>query len=362
MVLTLADIYTSPEIDVLNGNEVVYTTPTGMNSILSVSTNTVNNTFTIQDTGATTITLSTAAQGLGWVVSGNTATGPTEASLLLGLNDGSDSITALNAGSANVSIVGSGSLTVSGAAATTGSMGISQFSTVSADAAISAAAGLTISATSLDGSGSLSSSGGNVVAVSPDLTVGSGLTFSAVGGVTFNAEGAAMTVGTETVTAGALVIDNASTLSLNGVVTDNASSITISNVTDIAAGSSENLVTPTLNLSSANSIGTAANNLVSAAANVTASTGNGGVYITQDGSASYAVTTSMGGNVSITDPNAADTTTIAGSIVTGLGGNILLSAAGAITDSSNLNAGFGTITINANTAGIGNAGFSERPA
>ena len=49
---------------------------------------------------------------------------------------------------------------------------------------------------SLDGSGSLSSSGGNVVAVNPDLTVGSGLIFSAVGGtVTFNAKGAAMTVG-----------------------------------------------------------------------------------------------------------------------------------------------------------------------
>ena len=212
----------------------------------------------------------------------------------------------------------------------------------------------------LNGSGSFTSSGS--VAVSSDLTMGSGLTFGAPSGtVTFSAGGNAMTLGTETITAGALVIQNASTVTLNGVITDSTGTITVSNVTDVVAGSGENLVTPTLNLASSNSLGTAANNL-----RVLGNNGRGQhgqwrpvPYAGMGPPISPPSATGAGRGQHHHDPNAADTVTIAGPLLD-RGGNIVVSAAGTITDNANINASTGTITINANTSG-GNssAGFSQ---
>ncbi len=361
VILTLTQIVTGPEVYVLNGNEVVYTTPSGMNSVLTVSTSPTA--FTIEDTGTSAITLGPGTAG--WSGGGtDTVSGPIGgiASLWVGLNDGNDSITSFNAGPTNATIIGTGTLTINGTTTTTGTLAIEDFAAISNDAAVSATAGITISSPgslTLNGADSFASISGNIV-VNSDLSIGSGLIFSAVAGtVTFNANGDAMTLGSETVTHGALVIENASTLTLNGLLTDGNSSITVTNVTDIVGGGAENIVAPTLSLTASDSIGSAADYLVSTAANIVASAGPGGVYITQDGSANYTVNTSLGGPVSVTDPNAADTLTITGSTATGLGGIIALAAAGNIVDNANINAGFGSVTIDADTAGSGGAGFSQ---
>jgi trimeric autotransporter adhesin len=362
VVLTLVQILTNPEIDVINGNQVQYITLPGMDSALTVSLSNDTTTYTVTDTGTPTIILTQAAVDAGWSVTNNVAHGPTLniTSMLLQLNDGDDSIVALDGGSASVTITGSGTLAVGGTTTTTGSLTISQFGTVTNNAAVSATAGITVSspdALTLNGSGSFTSTSGNV-AVNSDLSIGDGLTFGGSSTVTFDAGGGAMTLGSETITHGALVIQNASTLTLNGVLTDSLSSITVSSVTDVAAGGGENLFAPTLNLTSFHSLGTSANPLVSSAGAVTASTGSGGVYFTQNGSSNFSASATGAGNVSITDTNSADTVTIAGNIST-VAGNIVISAAGAVTDNFNINSGTGTITISANTAGTGTAGFSE---
>ena len=369
VVLTLSKVYTSAELDVINGNEVVYTTPSGLSSVLTVSTS--GGLFNVIDTGTASnggITLGSGALALGWSGNGTDMVSGTTigmSTFVANLNDASDSIAAFNDGSANTTITGTGSLTVSGAIATTGSLAIDDFSSVTNNAAVTSTSGLTIYSAgtlTLNGTGSFASSGGNEV-IESNLSIGGDgntLTFSApdAGTVTFNANGTAMTLGTETVAQGALVVTNAGALTLNGVLTDGSSSITVNNVTTIAVGPGENLVTPTLNLAASNSIGTSASNVVSSAATVLASSGPGGIDMTQDGSASYTVSTTLGGAINLTDPNASDTLTIAGATTT-FGGNISLSAAGAVTDSGNINSGFGTIAISANTAGSSGAGFTQ---
>ena len=364
VILTLVHAYSGAELDVINGNEVVYTTPAGVSSVLTVSTNGTNFTFT--DTGASAITLGPGAVALNWQGGGtHSVSGSTAglANVLVGLNDGSDSIIAFNAGSANATIVGAGTLAINGTTTTTGSLAIDDFDAITDNAAVSATTGIIVStpaALTLTGGGSFTSSAGNVSVNSNQFT-GSGTTFSSVssGAVMFNANGGAMTLGSEMVTHGGLLIENASTLTLNGVLTDSNSSITVTGVTDIVAGFGENLITPTLNLASANSIGAAASNLVSSAATISASSGAGGVFISQNGSANFTANTSLGGAISVTDPHTADTVTIAGATATAFGGNIAFSAAGNIVDNANINAGFGTVTINADTAHTGIVGFSQ---
>ena len=124
-------------------------------------------------------------------------------------------------------------------------------------------------------------------------------------------------------------------------------------------GATGKLLGNTLNLTTNNSIGTAVNPISTAGTTITATTGNGGVFLIEDDGANFTATASGAGNVSIT--NLMGTLNIAGATST-VSGNITLASGDAVTLGASLNAGSGTITIAANTDGVGNQGYDQKGA
>ncbi|HZZ80061.1 MAG TPA: autotransporter-associated beta strand repeat-containing protein, partial [Gemmataceae bacterium] len=351
-------------IDVTN-NHVIYSSATGINSSLTV-TNT-SNTYTFTD-AAGNIALTNNAIAAGWIITNGVASGPSSSitDVILNFSDGDDTLAGLDAGSANVSISGSGTLDVTGTAGTSGTFAISNFTGVTDDGSISGANGVSITssdALSLDGGGSVASSGGNVL-VNPgdDLTIGGALTMSSGasnGTVTFSSTLANdITVGSLTVSSGSLKINTAATLTLNGIISA-AGSATISGVATVASSGTQSLGASTLSINATNAIGTSSNNIGTQAATITASGGSGGVYLKQNGTSSVTVSAAAGANVSVLDQSGDLTIPTA---ISTTNGNITLASAGALNLNANLNAGSGTIALSANTAGTGTGSFNQAAA
>ena len=141
-----------------------------------------------------------------------------------------------------------------------------------------------------------------------------------------------LTINGAVTTSGNLSISGYNAVDFESSVTA-STSITISGVTNITDGAASTPTPGTLNggtisLTAAGAIGTPAKSVLTSGATITASAGAGGIYLAATGSANVTAGTTAAGNISITDPNAADTLTIAGASTTGAG-TISLSNAGA---------------------------------
>jgi hypothetical protein len=141
---------------------------TGVNDVLSVSL--ANAKYSIVD-AADSIALTQAAVAAGWTGSGtNSVTGPSAGITLLNLNlaDGADTIGPIAAGAANVSIVGTGTVDVSGLVKSAGTIAISGESYITEATAGGSLQGATISLVSSSGIGTPQS---NLIVSSANPTV-----------------------------------------------------------------------------------------------------------------------------------------------------------------------------------------------
>ena len=290
VLLTCTNNGASALLDVV-GSQAIYYAAGGSNNALTVATG--SGMFTIAD-GATPITLTPAAVTAGWTIISGTVSGSTLgiSNLLFNLGDGTDDIVALNAGSANITLTGSGTVGNSGTITTTGNL-IYEFQTTASLGTIN---------------------------------VGGDLTASGI-----------------------------SSLILSGTVTANGTSNLSS--TTISATASGKLVTDTAILTANSGLGTSIASLYTQATSITAVSNLGGVYITEDDGADFTVTAAS----DISLANLSGTLNLAGATTT-TDGNISLSSQDSITLDANLIAGSGTITIAANTDGIGTQGFDQKGA
>ena len=390
----------TPPVVTVSGNQVGYTSASGGTSDVTVSE--TSDTYTIADNGAT-INLTPAATAAGWSTNADgSVSGPTSymsgtntvtiTSLLLDLTNNTNAIAGINADSASVSIVGSGPLAVngdiSGGAASVAISGFSSVdfeSNVTASGAVSVSGASSITGDSAGATGALTGStvsftGTGALAVNDTLSVTGNLAISGYSSVDFEGNSTA----TDTVSAtGAFTISGASavsdgisgtpmTLSAANVAVTGSGSGTVdfegnltatgniavsayANITDGAAGDASTLTTgssATLSLTATTGIGTSANPVLTAAPTISASAGAGGVFVSQQtGSASVTASAAGAGNVSLADADSTATLTIGGAVSTA-SGNIAITAAGAIIDNANINAGSGTIAISADTAGV----------
>ncbi|MFO0796528.1 MAG: tandem-95 repeat protein [Gemmataceae bacterium] len=122
VVLTLTTILPPLYLDVTGGNTVSYGTSGSKNSTVSLAVS--GGRYVLSD-AAGAIGLGAAAVAAGWTVDGpTTVSGPVAGitAVLLGLSDGADAITALNGGTAAVTVSSAGTLTTSGTLTTTGNL------------------------------------------------------------------------------------------------------------------------------------------------------------------------------------------------------------------------------------------------
>ncbi len=356
VVLTITAI--SPLLVDVIGGQVSYNSAASINSNVTITN--ASNVYSIQDT-AGAIALTNNAIAAGWTINAGVASGSSVGvtGVTLNLSDGNDTISAIGAGSASLTINGTGTLTVSGAASSTASVAVSGFTSVTDNGSLSGTTGVSIGGANpltLIGTGSITAGSGNIsVNPSNTLSVGGSLNVSASGTTTFaSATSGAVTIGSVTISNGGLIFNNASTLTLNGTVNAASSTVTISGVTSVAAGASENLIAATLNVT-APTIGSSGSNLKTQAATIVASSGAGSMFITQSGDVILTATATGAGNINFT--NSSGNLTVAGA--TTATGNINLESAAGVSVNANVNAGSGTIAIIANSAGVGATGFTQ---
>jgi hypothetical protein len=181
--------------------------------------------------------------------------------------------------------------------------------------------------------------------------------------LSFGLAGGSDTLGTVLAGAANLTVTGAASLDVAGLVSTSGT-VTISGVnavTDVTGvGSLQSTASTRTNpttifLSAGNEIGTAGNNLIiSANANVSATAGSGGVFITSTNGMSVTASASGVGNVSVTNtsgPLAVSSGGIDSSAA--ITGNVSLSCAGSVTLNGNIgsNQFSGTISIAADTSG-----------
>ncbi len=315
VVLTLASVTngTSPTLDVTAGG-VTFSALGGANDGLTVS-NTAG-AYTVADS-AGAITLTSNAISAGWSVNGDgSVTGPTAGvtSFLLNLGDGTDQITSLDAGSANVTVDGTGSLAIAGATTTTGNFTILGFATLAVQNTLSA----TTITTNLPGT---------ITATAGSQLAGTTLNLGAEGGIGTPANNV-LTAGTTiaTATVGPVYLTEAA----GGTITSSTyglNDIVLTNLTGSLT--------------------------------VTATTTDGNIIVNNQGS-DLTLTAAAGGFGNVTASTAAGTLTIAGA-TTALFGNIALSSGGAVAVNANVGSSTdeGTIAISANTLGSGSGGYTQ---
>src|SRR5262249_28509487 len=111
VIAKVTDISKASALVDVQGGQVIYFSNIGINNNVGVTRS--GGAYTISE-GWGNISLSSAAKAAGWTGDGTTAvSGPTAGvtGLSLGLSDGSDVITGIDAGSASVSLSGVGTLT-----------------------------------------------------------------------------------------------------------------------------------------------------------------------------------------------------------------------------------------------------------
>jgi autotransporter-associated beta strand protein len=147
-------------------------------------------------------------------------------------------------------------------------------------------------------------------------------------------------------------------LDLESTLTASSGNIIITGVGGVTAGASSKLVgnSITVLVAGDGSIGTQGQPLFTNGTALNFGAGAGGIFVTQDVAASVSASAANGGNVVLA--NLVGALTIAGPITTTTG-NITISSPDAVFVQANVNAGSGTIAIEANTDGNGTDGFTQ---
>ena len=304
----LAGIDSNGLLDV-NNNVVSYFAGPGSNNNISVDMDLSGN-YIVSD-AANPVTLDPNAVAAGWTVSGGVATGPggSVSTLSFNLFDGTDKLSLMNAGFANVIVNGTGSLNINGAVTTFNAFNVNQFLTVSGTGAINA------------------------------------------GSVAFAGAGnSPLTVGALSVTGGNVTLNANSTITFNGLFSAAASNLSATSGSDIVVGTGGSLNAAALTLVATHGIGTSASPILTQANAIVANAGPGGVFITEADGADFTANATGAGNIVLV--NTAGAMNIAGP-TSAVNGNISLSSGDGININASINGGSGTVTIAANTDGVG---------
>lgn len=360
IVATVSAISPASALLDVQGTEVLYFTNVGFNN--GVTWSLASNVYTVSEV-AGNITLTAAAQLAGWTGDGTkTVTGPATGvtGINIGVNDGSDTISAIAAGSANVSLSGLGTGAITGPVVTTGSMSIDGFSTLTVDGAVALGTGLTVTgepSLTLAGVGSIATAAGSItVTRTGSITAGGVSLAAASGSITLNGSATTTTtLNTLTATTSNFRALGSGTLQINGTVTANA--IFTGTATDILTNSGK-IVAPTVSLNGSNGIGVSGNAIRTQATTITAIGGPAGVFVTEDAGATFTATATTTGNIELT--NLAGKLTIGGA-TNAADGNITLASADDIEVNANVGSTSfnGILTINANTDGAGSQGYLQ---
>jgi hypothetical protein len=364
VVATVSDINPASALLDVNGNAVVYFSNVGINNNVTLTQSAGN--YTLHE-GAGNITLSSAAIAAGWTGNNSsTVTGPSAgvATFSMGLSDGNDTIAGAAAGAASLSLNGSGNLTIAGAVTTSGTFGFDEFSSVTDNAPITAGTGIAITGQtplSFSGTGQLTATAGDInLTRFADTTIGGvGLTATA-GNVNLSAGSGTLTLDALTASGNSLNITGTGTAGVAGTVTATGPMSFGGGLSAITATGTSLLVTPSISLSAA-TIGANGSPVLTQTASVSATGGDGGVYVTEADGATFTASATGPGNVSLTSNSGTLTvngpvTAVTGSITLSSGDDVSVNAAVGGPGTS------GTININANTDGAGANGYTQTTA
>ena len=363
IVATVSNINPASALVDVSGNTVVYYSNVNINNGVTL-TRSGGNFFLTEAAG--NITLSSAAMAAGWTGNNShTVSGPTAgvSGLMMGLSDGTDTISGIDAGSASVSLNGAGSLTIAGPITTTSTFGFDEFNSVAINASVSAGTGIVITGETpltLTGTGTLSTAAGDLdLTRFSDSNVG-GVTLSAPAGtVDLSAGGGTLTLNSFTDSSPTLALTGSGTVNVAGTVTASGS-VTASGIADLTAAAGSLIIAPSVNFSANDGVGTATNPVFTQAANITAAGGPNGVNVTEADGANVAATATGAGNITLT--SLSGTLTVVGSVTTAAGTITLSSGDDVVVNAPVGGAGTsGTITIAANTDGAGSQGYTQGP-
>ncbi len=361
VVLTVSSIDTASGLLDVAGGQVQYFSNTGINNAVTVTRSGGNYTITEGSGGA--ISLTAGAVAAGWTGGGTNAVTGTAAGvtdLVLGLNDGADTVNGVDAGAANLLLTGNGGVTVAGAVTTAGSFALDEFTTLAVTGSVSAGTGVAVTGLTpltVTGTGSVATTAGSVAFARGSLTLG-GVSLSAPGGVTLAGQSdGTVTLNTFAVTAPTLAVTGSGTVQLAGTVTATAA-VTVSggeNITSTAAGL---IAAPTVNLTASARVGASGAAIKTQATTISARGGDGGAFVTEADGASFSGRATGAGDVAFTSTTG---TLTVGGAVSAATGNISLSSADDVAVQAVVGgSGFtGTLSIAANTDGAGAQGYSQ---
>ena len=361
IVATVSNISTASALLDVQGNQAIYFSNVGIANSVAV-TQAGSNFQIVESAPGAAISLSQAAKDAGWTGDGtNTVSGPKAsiAGLNFGLSDGADTITGINAGTASISVNGTGTLTVTGTLSTSSTFSMDEFTALTLNGSINAGTGVAftgLNALAFSGTGTLSTASGNITSIRfGDLSI-AGPTLSAAGG-SISLTGSSTTnttLGDFTTSTPTLNITGSSTVTVNGVVTDSGAVNVNSPTISAGAGSLLNATTLTL---SGTSIGASGSPIFTKATTIVTNS-NSGTYISEADGATVTATATGAGEVNIA--NSLGLLTLAGATTTGSGPINIGSQDGVELDgtlgASNYS---GKITINANMDGAGSEGFTH---
>jgi len=193
--------------------------------------------------------------------------------------------------------------------------------------------------------------GGTGTAAFRDISTGPGGSVTVQTDTGGNLTGGSLTQSSGTVSSGPVLLSSPNAVTLNGVLNAGADPVTIRANTDGLANQS-------FLMNAGSSIVTASTAANAVTINVNAAAGGTGTASLRD------ISTGPGGLITVTTNTGGNSTggTISNVAATTLAGGVLLSSANAVTLSGNVNAGPAPVTIQANTDGAGNQGFSMAAA
>lgn len=361
IVAKVTDINPASALLDVQGNQVIYFSNVGINNAVTLTKGVSNFTVTEAAPGAK-ISLTQAAKDALWTGDGTSVvTGPHTgvAGMNFGLSDGADSFAGIDAGTANITITGTGTVTMNGAATTTGSFAVDEYTAFTLAGTVSAGTGASftgLSPLTLSGAGSLTTAAGNIsFNRSGDLTI-SGPTLSAAAG-TINIIGVATsitTLGDFVASTPTLNVTGSNDIISSGVVSASGNAV-VSALNSITNGGGRfDAVTLTL---SAPTIG-ASGAPVSTKATTIDATSTSGTYVSEADGATVTAKSTSTGEVNVA--SITGTLILAGTTTTGSGLITLSSGDGVQLDGTIGGAGFsGRVAITANTDGLGSQGFTH---
>ncbi len=361
IVATLTSFNPATILDVNNG-VVTYLSAASVTNALTVSRAGGNYTFTDP---STTITLSANALAAGWTGNGtSTVTGPTTGvtSLALNLADGADGIAGIDAGTASVSITGTGSVNVSGAVSTSSTITVSGITDLS-ESGTGALQGTTVTLTTSNSIGTSVTP----LAIQATTIVNS----TGAGGVYEAVTGGANVTAAATGAGNVSIANTTGVLNVAGNVTTVSGNISLSSTDDITLNANVNAGSGTITLA-ANTDGAGTNSLTQAttgsaitttnnsasAVTITVNTSSGGT-----GNASLRTIAATAGTLTVNSNGGSilyagtDTLTASQSAATTLAPGITGPAAGGAAPTGAINALNYVLTA----TGAGSIGTAARP-